>query len=625
MATPKRLTLKTEKVEQPKSGGSVVVSAWVDTGVFHLDQLYSYRLTDQQAKNIAVGSRIEVPFNGRECEALVVEVSTEVPVTNLKYVSKMLSSRPLLNENVLQLIKEGSINWGCNPYDIVRSAIPPRVASVEKEEFATIAASQNSDSKPNLEYRQFPAHANRYALLAQAISESKKSGSVLAVLPEERDVVHLVTQLDALGLQAIILDSHLSRADRYRNFLRAGSTENAVVVGTRSAIFAPLHALARIFILNEQSELLYEPRTPGWNVRDLAKIRSSIDKCSVTFVGYSPSLEVAAAINRGEIQYLPTKGRVDVSVSRQSGVELLPGKSISTIRSALKSGPVLFISPSRGYALAISCSKCRNIAHCECGGKLSQPNSKKPIHCVHCLRPYPEWRCSWCQNPTPYLLSRGAERHVYEIGAAFPGVNIQESNADHLIDVRSEKSGICVATPGAIPFQPGGYSLVVLLQGDSFIFQSDLRAVERVREVLFSAASLTSGKGKVLFILNTDSSIVSAIGAWNPMLAIQSELSERDEVHLPPFTRAISLDIDSEDAAQLARALEQAKENGLLPKSTSISNISETSKGRSRILLRSSLEEGALLVQTIHQFQKKRSLAKKKLASLRIDPYSLSL
>lgn len=319
MATPKRLTLKTEKVEQPKSGGSLVVSAWVDTGVFHLDQLFSYRLTDQQARNIAVGSRIEVPFNGRECEALVVEVSTEVTVTNLKYVSKILSSRPLLNENVLQLIKEGSINWGCNPYDIVRSAIPPRVASVEKEEFATIAASQNSVNKPNLEYRQFPAHANRYALLAQAIAESNKSGSVLAVLPEERDVGHLVTQLDALGLQAIILDSHLSRADRYRNFLRAGSTESAVVVGTRSAIFAPLHALARIFILNEQSELLYEPRTPGWNVRDLAKIRASIDKCSVTFVGYSPSLEVAAAINRGEIQYLPTKGRVDVSVSRQVG------------------------------------------------------------------------------------------------------------------------------------------------------------------------------------------------------------------------------------------------------------------------------------------------------------------
>ena len=625
MATPKRLTLKTEKVEQPKSGGSVVLSAWVDTGVFHLDQLFSYRLTDEQAAIVAVGSRIEVPFNGRECEALVVEIASGASVSNLKYVSKTLSSRPLLNENVLQLIKEASINWACNPYDIVRSAIPPRVASVEKEEFANITSSGNSDGKPSLEYRQFPAHANRYALLAQAIAESKKSGSVLAVVPEERDVGHLSTQLAALGIESISLDSHLSRADRYRNFLRAGSTENAVVVGTRSAIFAPLHELARIFILNEQSELLYEPRTPGWNVRDLAKMRSEIEKCAVTFVGYSPSLEVAASIDRGEIQYLPTKGRIDIGVSRQSGSELLPGKSISTIRSALKAGPVLFISPSRGYAQAISCSKCRNVAHCECGGKLSQPNAKKPIQCVHCMRPYPEWRCSWCQNPTPYLLSRGAERHMYEIGAAFPGVNIQESNGDHLIDVRSERSGICVATPGAIPFQPGGYALVVLLQGDSFIFQSDLRAIERVREVLFSAASLTSGKGKVLLVLNTDSSIVSAIGAWNPMLAIQSELRERDDVHLPPFTRAITLDIDSEDSAQLARALEQAKENGLLPKTTSISNISEPSKGRSRILLRSSLEEGHQLVQTIHEFQKKRSLAKKKLASLRIDPYSLSL
>lgn len=625
MATPKRLTLKTEKAERPKSGGTHTAAVWVDTGVFHLDHPFSYLLTDNQAQIVKVGSRVEVPFNGRACEGIVVEISGGADGNNLKYIEKILSSRSLLNENVLRLIKEASTHWACNPYDIIRSAIPPRVVSVEKEDIPQDEPSQIAIPDPIIEYRQFPAHSNRYALLAQAIAESFKEGSVLAVLPEERDIQHLVFQLAALGVEAITLDSHLSRGDRYRNFLRAGSVESSVVVGTRSAIFAPLQSLAKIYILNEQSELLYEPRTPGWNVRDLAIMRSSIERCSITFVGYSPSLEVAEAINRGEIRYLPTKGRIDIAVSRQSANELLPGKSISIIRTALKSGPVLFISPSRGYAQAVSCSKCRNIAHCECGGKLSQPSSKKSIECVHCSRQYPEWRCSWCQNPTPYLLARGSERHLYEIGAAFPGVNIQESNGDHLIDVRSEKSGICVATPGAIPFQPGGYSLVVLLQGDSFIFQSDLRAVERVREVLFSAASLTSANGKVLLVLNSDSSIVSAIGAWNPLIAIQSELRERSDVHLPPFTRAITLDIDTEDSAQLARALQQAKENGLLPKSTAISNISEALKGRSRILLRSSLEDGPLLVRTIHEFQRKRSLAKKKLASLRIDPYSLSL
>lgn len=220
---------------------------------------------------------------------------------------------------------------------------------------------------------------------------------------------------------------------------------------------------------------------------------------------------------------------------------------------------------------------------------------------------------------------RGSERHIFEIGAAFPGVHIQESNADHLVDVRTESEGICVATPGAIPFQPGGYALVVLLQGDSFIFQSDLRAVERVRETLFAAAALTSGKGKVLFILNADNTIVSAIGAWNPFLAIKGELIQREDVFLPPYSRAITLDIDQEDSAQLSRALYQAKENGLLPQSTNISDISEAAKGRSRIVLRSSIQDGAALTRTIHEFQKKRSLSKKKLASLRIDPYSLSL
>jgi primosomal protein N' (replication factor Y) len=169
-----------------------------------------------------------------------------------------------------------------------------------------------------------------------------------------------------------------------------------------------------------------------------------------------------------------------------------------------------------------------------------------------------------------------------------------------------------------------GYSAVVILDGESLLNQSDLRAQERAREVFFSNLSLLRSTGTALLVVNHSNSIVGALSSWKPSLVSTRELHEREEASLPPYVRSVSLDIEVPEASTLIRALNKSREEGRLPKSTRILGPSSLSNGLARILLLTPLADGESLVTLIHEFQRRRSASKKKLASVRIDPYSLS-
>jgi primosomal protein N' (replication factor Y) len=324
------------------------------------------------------------------------------------------------------------------------------------------------------------------------------------------------------------------------------------------------------------------------------------------------------------MDYSASKSRLNVSAFAQIHGELLPSRLMSEIRKAMKVGPILFLSPRKGYSQAITCSKCRNVALCSCGGKLTQKSNQSAVQCVICAESVAEWKCTWCQGTTPFLLGRGSERFAYEIGVAFAGMEIVQSSAENMIDRFEEKSGFVIATPGAAPIATHGYALVIILEGERFFTQSDIRAHERSREIFFATAALASEKGSVALVMASDHPIIGAIASWKPSLISQRELRERLEVHLPPFTRAITLDIESSESQALLRGLKKSQEDGRLPASTTILGPSQLKADVDRIVVLTPLVDGEELVSLLHEFQRRRSSSKKTLASIRIDPYSLS-
>lgn len=622
MALTRPLRLKREVVQTqpgPSTTDKPVARVWVDNGVFHLDQSFDYLVPDELDLSVQIGVRVQVPFNGRACEALVLGRSEKTSGMKLKSIDKVISTVPVASQRSLNLIENVANRWACHPFDVIRSAIPPRVAGVEKKKWPTDVLTVNLPSSIR-EYLQLPAFQDPFEILAKFLKNSVKQGSVLVIVPEAKTIHRLQSQIP----HALVLGSELSRSERYENFLRARTELNQIIIGTRSAVFADVPDLAAIVVFNESSEHLYEVRAPGWNARDVAILRARQENIALHFLGYCPSAEVTRLIDIGWLTYRAAKSKVKVLTFQQEFSELLPGRIIQELRSLIKNGPILFIAPRKGYSQAISCSHCRNISLCECGGRLEKKSATGSITCSLCPNVFPDWVCKYCSGVRPFLLNRGSERFAQEIGKALPGVPITLSEGEKVVEDAQISSGVVIATPGSAPMAIQGYSAVVILDGESLLNQSDLRAQERAREIFFSNLSLLVSTGTALLVVNHSNSIVGALSSWKPSLISLRELREREEAALPPFVRCVSLDIEESEASTLTRALNKSRQDGRLPESTRILGPSTLSNGLARILILTPLVDGEALITLIHEFQRRRSATKKKLAAVRVDPYSLS-
>jgi primosomal protein N' (replication factor Y) len=351
-------------------------------------------------------------------------------------------------------------------------------------------------------------------------------------------------------------------------------------------------------------------------------MRSTIERFNLTFIGFAPSLEVALLIERGDVELKRVKAKVAVHSIAASFGELLPSRAIPIVRKALLKTAVLMIVPLKGYAQAIRCSHCKSVSRCLCGGAHEKRSLASPIICNHCNEISDNWKCVWCANPTPALLSRGIERHLHDVASLFPNTPVRFSTSDHPIST-ANPGEIVLATPGMAPECDGGYQLVVILEGNRFLSQPDLRAEERVRELYFSSASLITPTGEFMCVQDSGHSITSAVASWSFTPSISAELEQRSALSLPPHVRSVVLGSSKDEVSRLKSALLKAQEESRIPRESKVLGPIIDGDSASLILTAPSTEAD-LLVETIHEFIRRRSAAKKKLPSLRIDPYSLT-
>jgi primosomal protein N' (replication factor Y) len=208
------------------------------------------------------------------------------------------------------------------------------------------------------------------------------------------------------------------------------------------------------------------------------------------------------------------------------------------------------------------------------------------------------------------------------LGKLFPGVKIQISSADHLVN-EMISNGIVITTPGSAPRADAGYSAVVVLEGNRFLNQPDMRSSERIREMYFAHAALIKSGGLMALIQDEGHQISTALSTWNPSIALHRDLDERRNLSLPPYVRSAHLTLETSEITRFKNALIGAKEEGRLPASTRILGPVPAGE-KSALILTVDVAEGEALLSTIHEFMRRRSAAKKTLPALRIDPYSLS-
>ena len=220
------------------------------------------------------------------------------------------------------------------------------------------------------------------------------------------------------------------------------------------------------------------------------------------------------------------------------------------------------------------------------------------------------------------MVGRGIERHAHEIGKLLPGISIKNSTAEKPL-TEEIQSGAVITTQTMAPSATNGYSAVVFLEGNRANNQPDMRAQERMRESYFAHAALVRSGGAIVLIQDSGNSITTSLRMWNPMPVLERELSERADLDLPPYSHTIELSMPKEEISRFKSALLKAQEDGRLP--TQLRILGPIDKGQdSSLVLITHLHNHLEVDHLIHEFMRRRSLAKKMLPSLRIDPYSLS-
>lgn len=627
MASPRLFRLKAEVAPAPSgpiADTLPIARIRVDTGVFHLDQLYDYAIPERLSVGVVTGVRVQIPFGGRETEGIVVSRSaTPERAGDLKSISKVLSLHPVATKESLELVDHAASYYCCNPWDLIRSAIPPRVASVEKELSVHKFDAKKGANRGGSSFQSFAPFSPAHDQLTSIINQVKNSGSILIVAPDEKDVEQICIALSNTHQNVIPLTSSSARDERYRNFLLSMRLEQSIVVGTRSAVFAPVNNLAAIIIFKESSPEHYEVRSPGWNTCAIAKMRAQLEGVELVFTGFAPSIKAAFDIDRGLTKYRNKRVEVKVEAFTPNDGALLPGRIFSEIKRSLKSGPVLFLAPRKGYGNALLCAHCKNVAICKCGGRLSVAAKNHAPTCVHCGSGFPEWRCSFCLRDKQYLAGRGIDRAAEEISRAFPGFPVVISAGDVIKERVESKPSLVLSTAGAQPLVDGGYAAVVVLDATRFFSHTDINSQERARELIFETSSLISQSGKVLLVIDDSHPIVAAVARWNIAPMLKRELADRADLNLPPTVTSAVLVLDATSAPSIAAGLNKAKLEGRLPSSTRLFGPTQLPKSQAKIVIHVASEEWSQLALVLHELQRKRSISKKDLLTLRIDPYSL--
>lgn len=594
----------------------------IESSLPHLDRPFDYSVPAALADAAQPGVRVKVKFNGQELSAYLLERIAESDAGHtLVALHKVVSPVPVLTPELAELAGKVAARYAGTVSDVLRVAIPPRVAGLEKELAAqgTLSASPATPDaagekpEPEAARERAPGSWSRYvsgtaflqhlesgespravlsalqgfgpagwpALIAEAVAAVRASGrGAVVVVPDYRDLDRVEEALAALLPREDIarLTADDGPTPRYRNYLRVLTGSAGVAVGTRSAAYAPVHNLGLVVCWDDGDDLHIEQRSPYAHTREVLLLRAEQERTACLLAAHTRSTELQRLVETGwarsveadrpEVRrtvprVLNTADSFEQERDPLARIARLPGAAWRAAKEGLERGPVLVQVARSGYAPALVCDSCREPARCTaCNGPLAvagAAGTSAVPQCRWCSAPAPEWRCSHCGCPRLRRSATGVLRTAEELGRAFPGKPVVTSSGDHVKATVPDTKSLVVATVGAEPVAAGGYAAALLLDGDSLLRRENLRAGEDAVRRWFNAAALVkpAREGGLVVITADDTAGVGALLRWDAGGYAQRELSLRQELQLPPAVRIASVTGGRTAVGHFTEAIEQ--------------------------------------------------------------------
>ncbi|HOO56617.1 MAG TPA: primosomal protein N' [bacterium] len=459
--------------------------------------------------------------------------------------------------------------------------------------------------------------AEHKVFLLQGVTGSGKTEiymqAVRCCIEQNKKVIILVPEI-ALGTQIIsrflrrfagkiaVWHSRLSTTERLYEWNRITSGEVDIVIGARSAVFAPLDNIGLIIVDEEHEASYKQESTPRYNAREAAVQRAKLLGCPVVLGSATPSLEMYHLARNRKIEYLFLPYRIGKSelpeieiidmrkVETQRNTSLFSSVLLASIEQNLSSGEqtMIFLN-HRGYAQYVQCFRCGETLMCpNCSVNMKYHRNDKLMKCHICghQADVPD-SCPACGSRSLRYFGLGTERVANQLKRKYRDARIERMDRDttqkkgeyrKIIDAFEHREiDILVGTQMiAKGLDFPGVTLVGVVSADSIISMPDFRAGERTFQLLTQVSGRAGRRdrpGRVIIqTLNPSHPAITAAATQNSLEFYDYELNIRETALYPPFVHMVNFIVTSDDqkyanelsvevAGRVRREIEEIKEN----------------------------------------------------------------
>ena len=404
----------------------------------------------------------------------------------------------------------------------------------------------------------------------------------ISLTPQAVDRFH-----SAFGEKIAILHSHLSDRERLYEWKRIKNHECRIIIGARSAIFAPLEKIGLIIVDEEHEGSYKQDNSPRYNARDLAVIRSKINNCPLILGSATPSLESWNNTKQGKYIlhtmferpagiYLPKVNIIDMK--KQKNETLLSEELLAAIKANLeKKEQTILFQNRRGYSTFLQCKSCGELITCpNCDISLHYHSYSQEVVCHYCgyKKPVPR-KCEKCGKYSFMYGAGGTQKLEEQIRAFFPSAKVLRMDSDTTTKKKSYTDMFEMMSDGSIDILIGtqmiskgldfpNVTLVGVVLADITLNLPDFRASERTFQLLTQVAGRAGRGDKVgeVFIqtyLPTHYAIKHS--AKQDFLAMaEIELKMRFNLFYPPHFRLVRILFSHKNEALLTKYFEKNSE-----------------------------------------------------------------
>ena len=499
----------------------------------------------------------------------------------------------------------------------------------------------------------------------QAIRVALERGrSAIVLVPEisltPQTVERFKSRFAEMHEAVAVLHSHLSQGERHDEWHKIHSGRARIVIGARSAVFAPLKDVGLIIVDEEHETTYKQEEAPRYHARDVAVVRAKIEKCAVVLGSATPSLESYHNATTGKYELLTLSQRVDdqrmplmriVDLRQERRKEkiapILSEKLSQAIADRLekREQTILFLN-RRGFSTSLLCSNCgeaRNCPNCSVALTFHRHMARLSCHLCGHTAAVPK-KCPECGKDSLIYAGFGTEKVESTVSHIFPKANVRRMDADSMTRKEAYRETLRNFRTGKIDILVGtqmiakglhfpNVTLVGIINADLALHLPDFRAGERTFQLLTQVAG-RAGRGET-----AGEVFVQTYTPFSPSIQFarhhdfpgyfQQELEFRERCDFPPFKHAILITVRSAhegraklSAETLVRRLKESLGSEFILGDTTPAPL-EKLQGQFRfhILLRG--EAIMRLSRLARETLDKLPLPEDVIATVDVDPYQL--